>query len=89
VTLRVRVRARRAARGLVLVSGTVRGARSGRVLVTARSARRSTRAVLRLRSGGKFSKRLRMSGGRWRLRAEYRTTSRGPALATAARALRF
>jgi hypothetical protein len=85
----LRVRARRAARGLVLVSGTVRGARSGRVLVNARSARRSTRAVLRLRSGGKFAKRLRMSGGRWRLRAEYRATSRGPALATAARALKF
>jgi Hypothetical glycosyl hydrolase family 15 len=85
----LRVRARRAARGLVLVSGTVRGARSGRVLVTARSARRSTRAVLRLRSGGKFAKRLRMRGGRWRLRAEYRATSRGPVLATAARALSF
>jgi hypothetical protein len=84
VTLRVRAR-----RGRVLVSGTVRGARSGRVVVTARSASRRARAVLRLRSGGRFAKRLRMSGGRWRLRAEYRATARGRALATAARSLRF
>ena len=47
----LRVRARRAARGFVLVSGTVRGARSGRVLVTARSASRRARATLRLRNG--------------------------------------
>jgi hypothetical protein len=88
VTLRVRVR--RTAPGLVRVSGSVRGARTGRVVISARSAstHRRVRAVLRL-SGGRFAKRLRITGGRWHVRAEYRATSRGPALAKAARALKL
>jgi hypothetical protein len=90
VTLRVRVR-RIAARGLVRVSGVVRGARSGRVVISARSAsgRRNARAVLRLGSGGRFAGRLRVGRGRWRVRAEYRASARGPAIASAARRLGF
>jgi hypothetical protein len=89
VTLRVRVR-RTATRGVMRVSGVVPGAQSGHVAISARSAsgKRSARTVLKLRSGGRFAKRLRFTAGRWRVRADYRATPRGAAIASAARTLR-
>ena len=74
----VRLSARvRSGRGLLHVSGVVRGATSGRVLVSARSAsgRRGARAAVRVGRSGRFARRLRIRAGRWRVRAEYRGVS--------------
>jgi hypothetical protein len=83
---RVSVRVR-SGRGVLRVSGVVRGATSGRVVVSARrtGARRAVRAVLRVGRSGRFARRLRVRAGHWRVRAEFR----GPAgSAVAARAAR-
>ena len=77
-----------ARRVLVRVSGVVRGARSGRVLVSARTqagGERARRAQAQKR--GNSPKRLRVGAGRWRCAPSTAPPSRGPATATAARAV--
>ena len=64
----------RSGRRALRVTGVVRGARSGRVLVSARSAsgRTGARAAVRVGRSGRFARRLRIAAGRWHVRAEYR-----------------
>jgi hypothetical protein len=66
----------------VSVSGTVRGAKSGRVSIRIESARRSRVGVVSIsRAGvvnryGKYKVSVRVRSGRWRARATYRGNSK-------------
>jgi hypothetical protein len=86
-SLRVVLQPRRGARATrrslssVLVSGTVRGAKSGRVTIRIEPARKRVGAVSIARTAvvnryGKYKRSFRVGPGRWRARATYRGSSK-------------
>jgi Hypothetical glycosyl hydrolase family 15 len=90
VVLRLRVQpiARHgASRVAVRVSGVVRGAAAGHVTLAARGAGSARRSSVRIGRGGRFSRTLRLTHGRWRVKAAYRPHRSAPVTASAARSL--